>query len=82
LSTGKAIVSTPFLHAEEVISEGCASECEFRDPSSITDNLRTLLRHDDIHRRLEEKAYQYSRDMIWPNIAMQYVNLFYETLGM
>ena len=82
LSTGKAIVSTPFLHAEEVISEGCAWECEFRDPSSITDNVRTLLRHDDIHRRLEEKAYRYSRGKIWPNIAMQYVNLFYKTLGM
>jgi glycosyltransferase involved in cell wall biosynthesis len=82
LSTGKAIVSTPFLHAKEVISEGCAWKCEFRDPSSITDNVRTLLRYDDLHRRLEEKAYRYSRDMIWPNVAMQYANLFYETLGM
>ena len=82
LSTGKAIVSTPFLHAEEVISEGCAWKCEFKDPSSITDNVRILLRNEDLHRKLEENAYQYSRDMIWPNVAMQYVNLFYETLGM
>jgi glycosyltransferase involved in cell wall biosynthesis len=82
LSTGKAIVSTPFLHAKEVISEGCAWECDFRAPSSIMENVRTLLRYEDIHRRLEEKAYRYSRDMIWPNVAMQYINLFYETLGM
>jgi glycosyltransferase involved in cell wall biosynthesis len=82
LSTGKAIVSTPFLHAEEVISEGCAWKCEFRDPSSITDKVRTMLQYEDIHRKLEENAYRYSRDMIWPNVAMQYVNLFYETLNM
>ena len=82
LSAGKAIVSTPFLHAEEVISEGCAWECEFRNPSSITDSVKTLLQYEDIHRRLEERAYQYSRGMIWPNVAMKYVNLFYEALGM
>lgn len=82
LSTGKAIVSTPFLHAEEVIFEGCAMGCEFKDPSSIADCLRTLIRYDDFHRRLERKAYEYSRGMIWPNVAMKYVNLFYETLGM
>ena len=82
LSTGKAIVSTPFLHAEEVISEGCAMECEFKNPSSITDCVVRLLQYDDIHRRLEERAYEYSRGMIWPSVAMKYVNLFYEVLGM
>jgi glycosyltransferase involved in cell wall biosynthesis/CBS domain-containing protein len=82
LSTGKAIVSTPFLHAQEVISEGCAWECGFRDPESISEKIGKLLKHRDMHRQLEEKAYNYSRDMIWPNVAMQYVNLFYETLGM
>jgi len=81
LSTGKAIISTPFLHAQEVISEGCAMECGFRDPSSITDCIRTLVRYDDIHERFEERAYNYSRGRIWPNAAMKYVNLFYEALG-
>jgi CBS domain-containing protein/glycosyltransferase involved in cell wall biosynthesis len=82
LSTGKAIISTPFLHAQEVISEGCAIECEFRDPNSITDCIRTLVRFEDVHGKLEERAYDYSRGMIWPNVAMKYVNLFYGALGM
>jgi len=82
LSTGKAIVSTPFLHAEEVMAEGCAMECAFKDPGSITDCIKTLLQYDDIRRRLEERAYEYSRGMIWPNVAMKYVNLFYKALGM
>jgi len=82
LSTGKAIISTPFLHAEEVISEECALECEFRNPDSITDCIRGLLQSDITLKRFEEKAYEYSRGMIWPNVAMTYVNLFYEALGM
>lgn len=80
LSTGKAIVSTPFLHAEEVMSEGAAMRCEFKDPESIADSVINLLKFGDIRDKIERRAYQYSRDMIWPNVAMQYVNLFYETL--
>jgi hypothetical protein len=82
LSTGKAIVTTPFLHAEEVISEECAMGCDFRAPGSITESVLTMLRNDDIHKGYEERAYDYSRGMIWPNVAMKYVNLFYETLGL
>ena len=82
LSTGKAIVSTPFLHAEEVMSEGAAMRCEFKDPESMADSVINLLKFGDIHDKIERRAYQYSRDMIWPNVAMQYVNLFYETLGL
>jgi glycosyltransferase involved in cell wall biosynthesis/CBS domain-containing protein len=81
LSTGKAIVTTPFLQAEEVISNGAAMECEFKDPNSITECIRTLLKDDQIHRKLGRMAYEYSRAMIWPNVAMKYVNLFYHTLG-
>lgn len=82
LSTGKAIISTPFLQAKEVISEGCAVECEFKNPDSITGCVMKLLKSDDIHRRLEKSAYDYSRGMIWPYVAMKYVNLFYEVLGL
>ncbi len=81
MGTGKAIVTTPFLQAEEVISDGCAMECEFANPSSITNCIKTLLQQDHVHRRLAEKAYEYSRDMIWPNAAMKYINLFHEVLG-
>jgi glycosyltransferase involved in cell wall biosynthesis len=82
LSTGKAIVTTPFLHAEEVISEDCAVECDFRAPGSIAESVMTMLRDDKVHKGYEERAYDYSRGMIWPNVAMKYLNLFYETLGL
>jgi CBS domain-containing protein/glycosyltransferase involved in cell wall biosynthesis len=82
LSTGKAIVSTPFLHAKEVMSEGAAIRCEFRAPESIADEVINLLKFDDVHDKFERRAYQYSREMIWPNVGMRYVNLFYKTLDL
>jgi glycosyltransferase involved in cell wall biosynthesis/predicted transcriptional regulator len=82
LSTGKAIVTTPFLHAEEVISNGAALECEFKDPDSIAKSVNALLKDDQIQQRFGKAAYEYSRAMIWPNVAMSYVNLFYHALGL
>jgi glycosyltransferase involved in cell wall biosynthesis/CBS domain-containing protein len=82
LSTGKAIVSTPFLHAEEVMSEGAAMRCEFRAPESIADSVINLLQFGNVHDKLERRAYQYSREMIWPNVGMRHINLFYKTLDL
>lgn len=82
LSTGKAIVTTPFLHAEEVIRNGAALECEFKNPNSIANNVMMVLRDRKIRQGLEKRAYEYSRDMIWPNVGMRYVNLFYQALGL
>ena len=82
LCTGKAIVSTPFLHAEEVVGQGAATRCEFKDPESLSENVNALLDYDSLRYKYEERAYEYSREMIWPNVAMRYVNEFYKNLGM
>jgi CBS domain-containing protein len=81
LCTGKAIVTTPFLHAQEVIAQGAALDCQFRDPDSITWSVNALLSSKPFLNNFEKRAYAYSRDMIWPNVAMKYVNLFYESIG-
>ena len=82
LSTGKAVITTPFLQAQEIISDGAALRCEFRDPESITECVKTLLKDSQFCQRMGTKAYEYSRQMIWPNAAMSYVNLFYDALGL
>ncbi len=82
LSTGKAIVATPFLHAEEVINNGAALACEFKNPNSIADSVMMILKDSKLRQGLEKRAYEYSRDMIWPSVGMRYVNLFYQALGL
>jgi glycosyltransferase involved in cell wall biosynthesis/CBS domain-containing protein len=81
LCTGKAIVTTPFLHAQEVIAQGAAFDCQFKDPESITWSVNALLTSRQLHDNFQRRAYAYTRDMIWPNVAMKYVNLFYESIG-
>lgn len=81
LSTGRAVVTTPFLQAEEVISKGAALKCEFRDSNSIAERVNTLLEDHETRQRLNRTAYDYSRAMIWPNVAMSYVNVFCHALG-
>jgi glycosyltransferase involved in cell wall biosynthesis len=82
LCTGKAIVTTPFLHAEEVINQGAALRCDFKDPHSIAERVNSLIKDDRMRASYERKAYDYSRDMIWPTVAMRYINEFYKDLGM
>lgn len=82
LCTGKAIVTTPFLHAEEVIDQGAALRCEFKDPHSIAECVNTLIKDDAMKAKFERRAYETSREMIWPSVAMKYINEFYKDLGM
>jgi glycosyltransferase involved in cell wall biosynthesis len=80
LCTGNAIISTPFLHAEEVINHGAAMRCDFKNPDSISLAVEDMIENDYMRNILGERAYAYSRDMIWPNVAMNYVNVFYKNL--
>jgi hypothetical protein len=82
MSTGRAIVTTPFLQAEEVISNGAALKCQFKDPDSIAECVNTLLEDRQSRQRFRRTAYEYSRAVIWPNVAMKYVNAYYHTLGL
>jgi glycosyltransferase involved in cell wall biosynthesis len=56
LSAGKAIVTTPFLLAEEMISSRCALRCEFRNPDSIANCILKILKNTNIRERLEMNA--------------------------
>ena len=76
LGTGKAIVSTPYLHAEEALAEGRGLLSKFRNPISIADCVNRLLEDPELRLSLEKKAYAYSRNFTWPKVAERYVKLF------
>jgi glycosyltransferase involved in cell wall biosynthesis len=80
LGAGKAIITTPFLHAQEALSQGCTVRCEFQDPASITRWIKELIENPRMRITLEKRAYEYSRGMTWPNIAAKYIHLFNEAL--
>jgi glycosyltransferase involved in cell wall biosynthesis len=75
---GKAIVSTPYLYAQELLAHNRGFLCEFRDAASIASRLNMLLDDPALRRATERRAYRFGRQMTWPNVAAQYGRLFGE----
>ena len=75
---GKAIVSTPYLYAQELLAHNRGFLCEFRDAASIASRLNMLLDDPALRRATERRAYRFGRQMTWPHVASQYGALFAE----
>ena len=81
LGTGKAIISTPYLHAEEALADGRGLICKFRNPASTAESINRVLENPQLKLSLERKAYAYSRNFTWPKVAEKYVELFNRVLN-
>ena len=76
LAAGRAVVSTPYLHAKEVLNNGRGVLCDFKNSASIADAMETLLSNESLKMETETKAYEYSRSFIWSRVAKKYADLF------
>ncbi len=73
---GKAVISTPYWHAKELLAEGRGVLVPFKDSTSIACAVTDLL---DDEKRLEEmskQAYSLGREMIWSQTAKHYFRSF------
>ena len=61
LGAGKAVVSTPYLHAKEALGEGRGVFCRFNDSASIAERVTEIIENKPLRESLEHKAYKYSR---------------------
>jgi len=75
---GKAIISTPYLYAQELLAHNRGFLCSFRDADSIAKNLMMLLDDPSLRRATERRAYRFGRQMTWPHVASDYGRLFSE----
>jgi polysaccharide biosynthesis protein PslF len=75
---GKAIISTPYLYAQELLAHNRGFLCEFRDAASIAARLNMLLDDPSLRRATERRAYRFGRQMTWPHVAAEYEQLFSE----
>ena len=73
---GKAVVATPFKYAEEMLADGRGVIVPFRDYEAIGAAVTDLLSERRKLLQIEEKAYRFSRNMTWPNVARAYLELF------
>jgi glycosyltransferase involved in cell wall biosynthesis len=81
LGAGKAIVSTPYLHAREVLAADRGVLVPFRDASAIASAVNGILQDPLYKRDLEERAYEYGRATTWPAIGAQVLTLMRQVLA-
>ncbi|MBR0672704.1 glycosyltransferase [Roseomonas soli] len=73
---GKAVVSTPYWHAAELLAEGRGVLVPFTDPPAIAAAVVGLLADPDRLRAMRETAYMLGRDMRWSRIGERYRDVF------
>ncbi|MFC2038700.1 glycosyltransferase family 4 protein [Chloroflexota bacterium] len=76
VGAGKAVISTPYWYAEEILDEGRGVLVPFRDPAAIADQVINLLDNDSERHAIRKRAYVFGREMIWPQVAKSYMKSF------
>jgi len=76
LSAGKAIISTPYLHAIELLDGGRGALVPFDDPGAIAAKTIALLDDEIARHAMRKRAYLYARDMVWSRVAQKYMQSF------
>jgi glycosyltransferase involved in cell wall biosynthesis len=77
LGCGKAIISTKYLYAESVLSNGRGILVDFRNPDQIADAAISILSNPQIKSRMESLSYAYGKRSKWFNVAIDYLDLFH-----
>jgi len=73
LGAGKAIISTPYWHAAEVLDHGRGLLVPFESPADIAKATIKLLDDDKARQAMRERAYLYARPMVWKRVAQSYM---------
>jgi glycosyltransferase involved in cell wall biosynthesis len=73
---GKAVVSTPYLYAEELLSDGRGSLTPFGDAEQLAATINHLIENEAERHQMRKRAYEFGRQMIWPEVGRRYLELF------
>ena len=73
---GKAVVSTPYWYAEELLADGRGVLVPFDDSAALAREICELLRDEPRRHSMRKKAYMLGREMIWSHVAHLYMESF------
>jgi glycosyl transferase family 1 len=73
---GKAVVSTPYWHAKELLSDGRGILVPFGDAKALSTEISGLLTNDVRRQAMRKRAYAASRSMTWVRTAKRYLTVF------
>ncbi|MBY0282706.1 MAG: glycosyltransferase family 4 protein [Sphingomonas sp.] len=73
VGVGKAVVSTPYVHATEILADGHGILVDFADSAAFARAIIALLDSDSEREALSARAYARGRTMLWPCLATKAV---------
>ena len=76
VGAGKAVISTPYWHAEEMLADERGALVPFRDPAALAERVNDLLDNPAKRHAMRKRAYLSGREMIWPQVARRYMESF------
>jgi glycosyltransferase involved in cell wall biosynthesis len=74
--SGKAVISTPYWHAADLLAEDRGVLVPFADSATMAREILALLRDDTRRNGMRKNAYKLGREMIWSNVAQLYMRSF------
>jgi glycosyltransferase involved in cell wall biosynthesis len=81
VGSGKAVISTPYWYANELLADGRGILVPWRDPEAIAREVIGLLGDDAKRRALSERATACGAEMLWPAVARSYLESFERARG-
>jgi len=79
LGAGKAIISTPYWHAIELLDDRRGALVPFQNPGAIAHKTIELLDTPAIRHAMRKRAYLFAREMVWKRVARGYMESFLRT---
>ncbi len=76
VGAGKAVISTPYWYAQEILDGDRGVLVPFRNSEKISEEILDLLADDAKRHTLRRNAFQYGRDMLWSKVAEKYIESF------
>lgn len=81
VAAGKPVLSTPYLHAQEILDNGRGVLTPFNDPMAMAHNLDAMLSNKTWLAEMEASAWEFGRQSVWSEVAKRYGEVFSDAAG-
>ncbi|MGA8264692.1 MAG: glycosyltransferase family 4 protein [Ignavibacteriaceae bacterium] len=76
IGAGKAVISTPYWYAQEMLSHERGILVPFNNPEAMAEQVINLLNNEAERHAMRKRAYKFGRSMIWSEVAQRYMECF------